>query len=138
MKHSTFFAIAIAMFAALVFSSCGKDNDNVSKAQSLSGTWKTITTDEYYSIYTFKPESAGKGTVSITGPQAFGGETSYCDYNIDTDGRMYIIWHSETGQTGINTYDITSISATKMTWFFNPAITSSSTEHNIYLEKIGD
>ena len=127
------------MFAALVFSSCDKDNDNeMSNVQSLSGKWKTITTDEYYSIYTFNPESAGKGTVSIKGPDAFGGEISDYDYNIDSDGRLSIIFNLEHGEDGINTYDITSISATKMTWFFRPSVISSSTEHYIYLEKIGN
>ena len=139
MKHSTLFAIAIAMLVAIAVTSCDKENDiNMLEAQSLSGTWKTITADEYYTIYTFRPESTGKGTVSMTGSEKFGGETTYYDYNINADGRLSIIWHAETGHTVTTTYDITSISGEKMTWFFRPSVFSSSTEHNVYLEKIGD
>ena len=139
MKHSTFFTIAIAMLVAFVFTSCDKDDDiNMSEAQSLSGTWKTITADEYYTIYTFRTERTGKGTVGMIGAEIFGSDTTYCDYNINADGQLEIIWHAETGHTVTTTYDITSISGEKMTWFFRPSVFSSSTEHNVYLEKIGD
>ena len=141
MKHSTFFTIAIAMFVALIFTSCDKDNDNdndFSKVQSLSGTWKTISPDEYYLIYRFKPESTGKGTVRITPSPAFDDDPFDYDYTIDSNGRLSIIFNLEHGEDGIESFDITSISATKMTWFFRPSVISSSTEHYIYLEKIGN
>lgn len=145
MKHSAFLSIAIAMIVALVFSSCDKDNNNdidMSKVQNLKGAWKTITSDEaYYTIYSFIPDSEGavKGKVQVMRSDTYYADPIYYDYTISAGNKLSMMWYNpETKIQVVDTYDITESNENKMTWFFRPSITSSSTEHYVYLEKISD
>ena len=144
MKHSGFLSIAIAMIVALVFSSCDKDNDNdidMSKVQPLKGAWKIITTDEAYTIYSFIPDSEGavKGKVQVMRSDTYYADPIYNDYTISSGNKLSLMWYNpETKIQVVDTYDITEINENKMTWFFRPSLTSSSTEHYVYLEKISD
>ena len=132
MKSSTIWSIAIiAIFAALSFASCSKDDDNETIDYSqLGGKWQLIhpegIADAGLVTYTFSPQTTGHGTVEIfTSDWAAGDHTTNYSYSIDQSGNLKIYYQTA------DIYDngeITRLNTNNMTWVF---LTTDGTVHHV-------
>ena len=131
MKNSTTWSIAIiAIFTALSFASCSKDNNETTNYSLLGGKWQLISpegnADAGLVTYTFSPQSTDQGTVEIfTSDWASGDHTTNYSYSIDQSGNLKIYY-----QTAYIYYncEITRLNSNNMTWVFH---TTDGTVHHV-------